>query len=86
MQVVGQHDPCVDLERALCPCRSDGGAQGLDLIHQQRAAALRQGDGEEDGGACDFGAEVIWHEPTLRCAWLTGGGRIAPKGTKSDPS
>jgi len=70
--MVRQHDPSIDMKWTLRLCSPHGISQRVNFVHEQGATSPGQGDGEEDGGSGDLGADVIRHGTTMRGSRLTG--------------
>ena len=65
MQMIGQHDPRIYLERIFCFCDANSLAQEVNLSNKQIAPPIFQSHGKKDRDACEFGATVIGHAPTI---------------------
>jgi hypothetical protein len=63
MQVLTQHNPCVDAEWIQCANARNRSTQGSDFLHQKVAAPIGQGKGEEIRPAFNTVSPVIWHLP-----------------------
>ena len=61
MNVVGQHDECVDMKWVLLTRAARSLAQGLDLVDQNAAATIKEICREEPASAGDKRATIIWH-------------------------
>ena len=59
MEMIVQHHPRVDLERAFTQGHGHRAAQVVNVVRQQSTTALLQGDSEEDAGTSHFGADVV---------------------------
>ena len=61
MHVVGQHDPCVDVKRALQTDFPDGVAQRIDVCNEQIVTAFEQIDGEEVCPTANTVSAIVRH-------------------------
>jgi hypothetical protein len=61
MNVVGQHDECVDMKWVLLTRAARSLAQGLNLVGQKTAATIEQICREEPASSGDKCATIIWH-------------------------
>src|SRR5258705_13980467 len=69
MQVIGQHDKCVNLKRITltrAPCRI---TQRFNLIGQDAGSAVQQVDCEEPTTARNKCTAIVWHWNKLPQIW-----------------
>src|ERR1700742_2797902 len=74
MDVIGQDDKRINLERIVFSRPGDGVAQRLDMIDKKRSPPLQQIYGEEPTSTGDKGAAIVRHSGSLH---RTGGLRFA---------
>jgi hypothetical protein len=62
MQMIGQHDECVDRDGMALPRCGNGLTQSRDMIDEQGFPPLQKVDREEPAATRNKRTAIIWHE------------------------